>query len=524
VKMMFDAALIARTIKAAGIKRAFGILGGGRSLDLVTALIEEEVTYHPVHFEGSAAIMAGVTGLLTENVGLALAIKGPGIANMIPGLTACRFENFPMVALTEAYEKVSGDAVPMHKRLDHQALTGEVVKGSGFCGVGEETINEAIALAKKEAPGPVHLDLVEHGQDNLSESFENQDLSNSQIPINEILRKIEDSRRPTLIVGSLGIRLDISEEIHEIRVPVFSTLAAKGVLDERTDYSAGVYTGAASPNLPERTVLQKSDLIIGIGLRSSEILKHPIQVEKITNLELPGLEHKLTGNWETTFGVRRQIVQVLKALREREWGSEQLDRARSEASLLFDQAPFLPADVYRTLQGNLPDNSRFVVDTGNFCTIAEHLLLAKFPHQTLFSANSRYMGTALPMGVAASLHETSTPVIVICGDGGIGMFIGEIRLAIENKLPLLLILMTDGAYASILGKAKRSGLNESVLKLRNPSWVNAMEGLGLPSTEISSEEDLTLGLREINLKNGPHFIECRFDPHLYLRMTEKVRN
>ena len=123
----------------------------------------------------------------------------------------------------------------------------------------------------------------------------------------EILRKIEDSRRPTLIVGSLGIRLDISEEIHEIRVPIFSTLAAKGVLDERTDYSAGVYTGAASPNLPEQTVLQESDLIIGIGLRSSEILKFPIQVEKIINLELPGLEHKLTGNWETTL---RELLSV----------------------------------------------------------------------------------------------------------------------------------------------------------------------------------------------------------------------
>ena len=56
----------------------------------------------------AAAIMAGTVGRLSGLAGVALAIKGPGLTNMVPGLAVSAFESFPMVAVVEAY----GSAAP----------------------------------------------------------------------------------------------------------------------------------------------------------------------------------------------------------------------------------------------------------------------------------------------------------------------------------------------------------------------------------------------------------------------------
>ena len=112
---------LAKAMAANGPGHAFGVPGSGQSLDLIHALEGHGVSFHSVHHEGAAAIMAGTVGRLSGKAGMAIAIKGPGLANMVGGMAACTYENLPMLAVTEAY----GAEVPLakaHKRLDQGAL------------------------------------------------------------------------------------------------------------------------------------------------------------------------------------------------------------------------------------------------------------------------------------------------------------------------------------------------------------------------------------------------------------------
>ena len=86
----------------------------------IDSIIKENITFHTTHFEGSAAIMAGTIGRISGLAGISISIKGPGLANMIPGLAVCHFENFPLIAICESYEADVSNS-KAHKRINHNS-------------------------------------------------------------------------------------------------------------------------------------------------------------------------------------------------------------------------------------------------------------------------------------------------------------------------------------------------------------------------------------------------------------------
>src|SRR4030095_4491817 len=99
-----------------------------------------------------------------------------------------------------------------------------------------------------------------------------------------------------------------------------------------------------------------------------------------------------------------------------------------------------------------------VVDTGAFCTVAEHVWQAATPANFVASANGRYMGTSLPMAIGASLAKPQTEILCITGDGGIRPFWAEIKIAVAERLPICFLLMSDGRSGRIVAAAPGGGL------------------------------------------------------------------
>ena len=516
---------LADAIKESGVRTAFGILGGGRSLELVSALRDRGISFYSSHFEGTAAMMAGVTGLLTGKVGVAVSIKGPGLANMVPGLALCKFENLPMVALSEAFEK-NPPLTRTHKFLDHHSLVSAVTKYADKSKSSslEDRFNLGRDLATKEIPGPVHLDLISEPLQKPPIPEESSKLTAVEDVSDCRLKKLlKSAKKPVLIVGSLCIRLKLQNYIEDLSLPILTTVAAKGVVNEEYPYSAGIFTGAGLEDAPERSILRQADLVLGIGVRLNEILDQSADIQDIVNFDIATKPTEMNGNVKTLCVDKGTIISLLEKLKTFEWGGSQIDYARERLLELASVGEVLPWNVYQALQSKLPDNTRYVVDTGNFCTVAEHFLVSRKPYEKIFSANGRYMGSSVPLGIAASLVGARAPTVVVCGDGGIGMYISEIKIAVDNQLPILVIQMSDQGYASILGAAKRRGFSKEVLQIQNPSWQKVLAGFELETMIIETPSELNTALEDFLSGAKPHFIECRFNPQAYLDMTKTLR-
>lgn len=510
---------LAQAIAARGTPRVFGVPGSGASLTLIDALEKQGVPFVTTYFEGSAAIMAGVTGRLSGRAGVAVAIKGPGLANMVPGLAACRFECLPVVAMAEAYslESPLGQA---HKRLDHGALVSAVTKGSRYLAEDGPGFDDMAAWAEAEVPAPVLLNLgspPENWEDGVPELPDGGETSRG------LMRLLSRSVRPLVIVGTLAERLGWEHRLVRLRIPVLTTAAAKGVLDETLAHAAGVYTGAGGPLAPEGDLIAAADLVVAIGVRAAEVLKAaPFPCPSVAVL---GVDERATRD-----AFRHQEIcgsaagdEVLAVLEGKAWGVEQ---AGALVGALRDRlltGPFSPARVFAALEQRFDGVARLVLDTGLFCTIGEHVWRCRRPDWFVSSGQGRYMGVGVPMAVGAALHDGRVPTVLAVGDGGLPPLMAELRLAVTHRLPLLVVLMSDGGLGTIRTRAIAEGLTQTPLISAAPGWVDAMEGMDLPSRRVESGDRLEQALAEFDPTAGPAFVEAAFAPEMYQEMVRGLR-
>lgn len=517
---MSAAAEAAEALAAAGVRAAFGVTGSGVSWQIISALEARGVRYFPAAHEAAAAIMAGAHARQSGTLGCSVTIKGPGFANMTAGILSNRYEQWPAISISEAYDW-SQPSARMHKRLDQRAMALPIVKDYA-ASIAASEIGRLCAMARAEAPGPVHLDFA--GSE--SAAAPNPDTrTDPHGAWDAVRRRLESCERPVVIAGSLATRHPIFKRLNELRIPVFTTVAAKGCIDERLASAAGVFTGDGKALAPEAALFADCDLVVGFGLRTTELLSPAPFAAGLVTLDVAG-ESAMTAGLAPEASMTRatyaQLVDALDALGGKSWGLEDLLRATARMRARLLDGAFLPAGVFDAIQ-NLGGDTTLVVDTGLFCTVAEHVWRARRWTNFVASANGRFMGTALPMSIGQAIARPTDRTVCVMGDGGVRPFWAELALAIRERLPVLFVLMSDARYGSVASAASIPGLSARAVDVPVPSWFRAAEALGCPAVEARSLEAFVAAASAWRFAEGPMFIETPFEPAAYGAMTAELR-
>ena len=509
-----------------GVRYAFGITGSGASIKLIAGLQRAGVEYFPVGHEAAAIFMAGSCCRDGKNKAVAITIKGPGFINLMPGIVSNFYESRPALTISEAYAK----DVPIsktHKRLDHKSICESVCKAYGVSSH-ENIINELLCISQEEPLGPVHLDLV-------SESNTNQDQSNNlkteceSISVNEQhIRDIEEllisSTKPCLILGSLAGRLKV--DWNSIKIPVVTTAAAKGCFDETSEWSAGVITGEVTNLSPESNILHNSDLIVAIGLRNTEVIKIVsysaplIMIDKISQGMQYGFEPDIlfiSSNLDSVFKL------LLKKFIHKSWGSDIIKKQRLNISRALLSDKWLTSRAFNIFQKNMSNDTVLVLDTGFFCTVGETIWKAIRPDLFCGSSVGRFMGSAIPTAIGVSISSRKSPVLCVMGDGGISPYVGEISIAVREKLPIVFALMTDGRYGSVAAFSPNDIETKRAVNIGVDGWCDTVRGMKCKAIRVTDETGLIKILNNWNGKSEPLFIELPFDAELYAETARKLR-
>jgi acetolactate synthase-1/2/3 large subunit len=127
------------------------------------------------------------------------------------------------------------------------------------------------------------------------------------------------------------------------------------------------------------------------------------------------------------------------------------------------------------------------------------------------------------MALGAALHDSNMPTVLVTGDGGVAMYLAEAKLAVQHKLPLLIVLMTDNAFASVRTRAMKEGLTQKPLIMDGKSWVPVLESLGIPGTRAENINAVQDALAAWMRSTGPIFLEIPFEPNAYEAMVAGIR-
>jgi len=152
---------LARALSQAGVKRMFGLPGGGSSLDVIEAAAQLGIDFVLTKSENAAVMMAGAMAETTGIPGVAIMTKGPGVANGANGVAYASLDRAPVLVITDGFTPKQLGYIT-HQVFDQKAMLAPVVKGfsrlEGPDPVAE--IDAMLVLAASAPFGPVHIELT----------------------------------------------------------------------------------------------------------------------------------------------------------------------------------------------------------------------------------------------------------------------------------------------------------------------------------------------------------------------------
>ena len=110
------AAVLADVFRQAGVKRIFGVPGGGSSLDLIEAAKQAGIDFVLARHEMSAVVMAATTAELDGAPGVALCTRGPGVGNSANGMAQAALDRAPVVLVADGFSPSSPSGRPGRAR------------------------------------------------------------------------------------------------------------------------------------------------------------------------------------------------------------------------------------------------------------------------------------------------------------------------------------------------------------------------------------------------------------------------
>ncbi|MGC2781525.1 MAG: thiamine pyrophosphate-binding protein, partial [Bradyrhizobium sp.] len=276
---MNNADLIVATLRAAGVRRGFGV-PSGNVLPLMEAMRAGGVEFILTAHEGSAGFAADVTGRMSGVPGLCIATLGPGATNLATGVGCAFLDRSPMIAITCNLNTAQlGRRIQMW--IDHHKLFAPITKASMRLESGSvaATVARAVTLAMSEPQGPVHLDLPEdvslaparEAAPVLPEPHRIPPASDADMRrAGELIRAASN---PVAVLGATAMRLRdprlLSQFVDRHTLPFATTTMAKGMIDENLALSIGCIERACRQ--VQRGFLQSADLIVGVGYDTIEV-------------------------------------------------------------------------------------------------------------------------------------------------------------------------------------------------------------------------------------------------------------
>ena len=519
---MTNADLIIRRLAEAGVRRLFGMPGGGSNADLMEAAGCAGMPFTLAHTETASAFMASAQAEITGKPGACLATLGPGAASIVNGVANAFLERIPLIVMTDC----QNDTRFGHQNLPQREMFAPIVKWTGRPGRGEvgEAMRCALDAATTCPAGPVHVDLSSDVT-----AAEAADAAHRVGPGPRHFGKlraggdagptgIEAARRPVILAG-LGARADaISRGIREVcdrfGIPALVTYKAKGVVPDLHPWFGGVLTNGSL----ERKILERADAFLAVGLDPVELLPRPWKYSQPLIAAGPRME-------QSYFEVSRECESLERLeLRRSEWDPEEIRRiAEGQRESMRPKAEGLRPHRVVELTAEVYRGARITVDAGAHMFPVMSLWPAEEPGGVLISNALSTMGFALPAAIGAALLERERPVVAFTGDGGLLMCVAELRTAARENLKIRVIVFDDRDLTLIRMKQAQRGYREDGVSIGDVDWRAVAGGFGVPARMADDEASLATALRETAGHAGPVLIAARIDPATYADMMRSLR-
>lgn len=523
--------VVAQSIFDAGVRFVFG-LPGGETVELLDELRLLGVEFVLVHNESSALFMADTYARITNTVGVCLTTLGPGATNAAVGMAHAYLDRAPIILITaQKPDTLLPDYT--HQVLDLHAFFQPITKATVKVTAANaaSAIRDAVELTQAGRPGPVHLqlsneDAAQPAQETTvpTRTATATSASPSTEAVAKAVAEFSRAKRP-LIVAGLGLEPQrpyalLRELAEHANAPIIVTPKGKGALSDDHPLAAGVI--GLMRNDPAYEIVEEADCILAVGFDVVELVR-PWQTDAPLIWLAPweNVDPVVPNVAELVGDMQAPLEQLIDATYTPNpaWGSARV--AKFHQSLSKDQPKaaagrMLPQHVLDAMRAALPPSTRLSVDVGSH-KILSSLFWPTLTQNGFFLSNGlSSMGFGLPAAIGAHFATPDQPSVCLTGDAGMSMVMGELGIVAQRQLPILIVVLNDGAIDLIRAQQVRAGKPVYGTTFDSPNFSQIAAAYGLPSARVSNADDLAKELASFTGASGPRVVEVMLDPISYL--------
>jgi pyruvate dehydrogenase (quinone) len=183
---------------------------------------------------------------------------------------------------------------------------------------------------------------------------------------------------------------------------------------------------------------------------------------------------------------------------------ERLDALAQDHS---DHGPIHPQVIAAAIDRIAADDAVFLADVGTPTLWAARYLRMNGRRRLIGSFNHGTMANALPQAIGVQASHPGRQVVTLSGDGGVAMLMGELLTLRQQRLPVKVIVLNNGALAFVELEMKADGIVNYATDLENPSFAAVARAVGLHGVRIEHATELNDGLRAAFADDGPAVVE-----------------
>lgn len=536
---------LAHDLKAMGVDTVFGLMSDdtahfGVTLDAIG------IKFLNARHENIALVMADAWAQATGRLAVACIGRGPALANGLHGATfASRTGNPVLVIYGEAPQVPAGanGPGPDYKALDQLG----VLKAAGIqahmpttAGAARQMLADAASAACQGRtvayllPVNVQLKDIPVGEDDvLLEPVAAEPLpprASQPAPDQSIAAAaamLSAAKKPLILAGYGAHKADARDALIALAEKTGALLAtsAKGKdMFRGHPLNLGII-GSFSHSLARRMAGEADCvLVFGAGLNILT-MSFGESLPPVPLIHVDSVRANI-GRWtpadvSVVGDARRVAEQLTAAVTERAADAKPFHAAETRSALEgFDIArDFEPQDTVRTLDPRsvavalnrmLPAERNMTYDAGNFLGVVPFL---DVPGPGHFKMTNDFASIGLGFGAAMGFAKArpDIPTVLVIGDGGFLMTLGELETAVREDLPLVIVVMNDCAYGAELHFLKLRQLPVQKSVFPDVDFAPIAEALGYDAHTIRTLEQLESLAPLLANPEGPIFLDCKIN-------------
>ncbi|MCX7618259.1 thiamine pyrophosphate-binding protein [Tepidiforma sp.] len=513
-------------LRALGVEHVFGIVSV-HNIPIYDAIHRlGGITPVAVRHEQGALHAADGYARATGRLGVAIASTGPGTTNAMTGLYEAQFASSRVLLITGQVESLfygKGKGF-LHEAEAQLPMLRTVTRRAESVRRTEDIAETIVSVARdistgRPAPGAVEIPI------DLQYARAEVDVPHVEgwpriRPQRDALSRAADvlkSARRILIwagggVLAAGAEAELQQLAEALGAPVVTSANGRGAIPE--DHPLALGPLSAHPGLQE--VFETAEAVLAVGTR---------------------FQAGPTRNWTLRFGGRLIHVDADPAVIGRSYQPDVPvvgDARLALAALLRDLDGHRADPDYAARAAELRDAAREQVrrEIGpdyeaimdairdlaprdalivRDATVPAYLwgnrLLPILAPRTSLYPTSAAIGPALPLAIGAAIGA-GRPAVVIQGDGGFMLNIGELATAAQYAAPVIVCVFNDRGYGvlrSIEGRTFEG--RQFGVDLATPDFVRVAEGMGIPAEAVDSAAGFRAAFQRALQRGGPALLD-----------------